>query len=96
MQVLLSTKIWESCPLTDLEYGLRSQYDASENYIRTRSLLATAIYNVTGVAVPEYALTITMVLGLLVMVISLIFWKPARICREFKSAKVTPTCQPGV
>ncbi len=96
LQVLLSSRIWKSCPITDMEYWLRSQYDASENYIRTRSLLATAIYNVTGAAVPEYALTIAMALGLVIMVISLILWKPAMICGEFKSAKVTPNCQLGV
>ncbi|HEX7364531.1 MAG TPA: DUF2784 family protein [Dehalococcoidia bacterium] len=96
LQVLLSTKIWKSCPITDLEYWLRSQYDASQSYVRTRSLLATSIHNMTGAVVPEYYLTITMVLGLLGMVISLIFWKPARVRGEFKSVKVTPNFQSGV
>jgi hypothetical protein len=75
-QVALSTKILKSCPITDLEYLLRSHYDASESWVRSKSLLATAIFNVTGISVPEYALTIAMVAGLVVMVISLIFWKP--------------------
>jgi len=76
LQVSLSTKILKSCPITDLEYMLRTHYDTSESWVRTKSLLATAIFNVTGVAVPEYTLTITMAVGLVVMVISLIFWKP--------------------
>jgi hypothetical protein len=77
LQVALSTKILKSCPITDLEYMLRSHYDASESWIRSKSLLATAIFNITGATVPEYTLTITMVAGIVVMVISLIFWKPA-------------------
>jgi hypothetical protein len=77
LQVALSTKLLKSCPVTDLEYMLRSHYDASESWVRSKSLLATAIFNVTGVAVPEYTLTIAMTAGLVVMVISLIFWKPA-------------------
>jgi hypothetical protein len=84
LQVLLSTRIWKSCPITDFEFWLRSHYDATENYIRTRSLLATTIHNVTGAVVPEYYLTITMSLGLVIMVISLILWKPATVDGEFK------------
>jgi len=76
LQVLLFTKVWKSCPLTDLEYWLRSHYDAAGSYVRTRSLLGTAIYNVTGIGVPEYYLTIVMFIGLIVMVLSLILWKP--------------------
>jgi vacuolar-type H+-ATPase subunit I/STV1 len=87
LQILLSTKIWKSCPITDLEYWLRSHYDATENDIRIRSLLATTIHNVTGAVVPEYYLTITMSLGLVIMVISLIFWKPAKVSSEHNSAQ---------
>jgi hypothetical protein len=78
LQVALSTKILKSCPITDLEYMLRSHYDAGESWVRSRSLLATAIFNVTGTSVPEYTLTITMAAGIVVMVISLIFWKPPK------------------
>jgi len=77
LQVSLSTGILKSCPITDLEYTLRRLYDTSESWLRTRSLLATAIFNVTGAEVPEYTLTITMVAGIVVMIISLIFWKQA-------------------
>lgn len=79
LQVALWTKILESCPVTDLEYMLRSRYDATESWVRSKSLLATAIFNVTGATVPEYTLTIAMAAGLVVMVFSLIFWKPARV-----------------
>jgi len=77
LQVALSTGILKSCPITDLEYTLRRFYDNSESWLRTRSILATAIFNVTGAEVPEYTLTIAMVTGIAIMVISLIFWKPA-------------------
>ncbi len=73
LQVSLSTKILKSCPVTDLEYMLRSHYDAGESWVRSKSLLVTAIFNVTGISVPEYTLTITMAAGIVVMVISLIF-----------------------
>ncbi len=86
LQVMLSTKIWKFCPITDLEYWLRSHYDATASYVRIRSLLGTAIYNITGIGVPEYYLTITMVVGLFIMVVSLIFWKSAGINGEFKTA----------
>ncbi|MBM4446174.1 MAG: DUF2784 family protein [Chloroflexi bacterium] len=79
LQVALSTGILKSCPITDLEYKLRMFYDTSESWLRTRSLLATAIFNVTGMEVPEYALTIAMVTGIAVMVISLILWRPAKL-----------------
>jgi tellurite resistance protein TehA-like permease len=76
LQILLCTKILKSCPLTDLEYWIRRHYDTSESWLRTRSLLATSIYNVTGIVVPEYALTIVMGIALAVMIISLVLWKP--------------------
>jgi hypothetical protein len=79
LQLALSTKILKSCPVTDLEYMLRSRYDASESWVRSKSLLATAIFNVTGISVPEYTLTIVMATGIVVMIISLIFWKPAKV-----------------
>jgi len=78
LQVALSTRVLKSCPITDLEYMLRNHYDASASWMRTRSLLATTIFNVTRAEVPEYALTITMAAGIVIMVISLIFWKPAK------------------
>jgi hypothetical protein len=78
LQAALWTGILKSCPLTNLEYILRRHYDTGESWMRTRSLLATSIYNVTGIAVPEYALSVVMVIGLVVMIISLLMWKPKR------------------
>ena len=78
LQLALSTGILKSCPLTDLEYRMRRLYDATESWVRTRSLLATSIFNVTGIGVPEYALTIVMATGLAIMIISLILWRPAK------------------
>jgi len=90
LQIALSTGILKSCPATDLEYTLRSNYDTSESWMRTRSLVATSIFNVTGIEVPEYALTITMATGLAVMVISLIFWKPALPSQPKSSERTQP------
>ena len=82
LQFLLFTKVWKSCPVTDLEYWLRSHYDTTGSYVRTRSLLGTAIYNVTGTCVPEFYLTALLVVGIIVMVLSLVFWKPCHIRSE--------------
>ncbi|MGD0353767.1 MAG: hypothetical protein ABSB38_09820 [Dehalococcoidia bacterium] len=79
LQVALSTGILKSCPITDLEYMMRRLYDNSESWLRTRSLLGTAIFNVTGIEVPEYALTIAMVTGIAVMITSLILWRHAKL-----------------
>ena len=46
------------CPLTDLEYSLRRLYDPSESWVRTRSLPATVVYNISGIEVPEFVFTI--------------------------------------
>ena len=90
LQIALSTGILKGCPVTNLEYKLRRLYDTSESWIRTRSLLATAIFNVTGAEVPEYTLTIAMVTGLLIMVISLIFWKPPTALHRQSSERTQP------
>jgi vacuolar-type H+-ATPase subunit I/STV1 len=90
LQVSLSTGILKSCPITDLEYKLRRLYDTSESWLRTRSILATTIFNVTGAEVPEYALTIAMVTGIAVMIISLIFWKPATPLQRQSSERTQP------
>ena len=68
-------KIFKYCPLTALEYILRRQYDPSESWVRTRSLMATVVFNITGAEVPEYVFTIALVSGIVVMVSSLIFWR---------------------
>jgi hypothetical protein len=47
----------KNCPLTDLEYSLRRLYDPSESWLRTRSLPATIIFNISGIEVPEYVFT---------------------------------------
>jgi len=47
----------KNCPLTDLEYSLRRLYDPSESWIRTRSLPATIIFNISGIEVPEFVFT---------------------------------------
>jgi hypothetical protein len=46
------------CPLTDLEYSLRRLYDPSESWIRTRSLPATIIFNISRIEVPEFIFTV--------------------------------------
>ena len=61
-----------SCSLTDLEYMLRRFYDPGESWMRTRSLVGTIIFNTTGVEVPEFAFTIALGVGVVVMISSLI------------------------
>jgi hypothetical protein len=90
LQVALSTGILKSCPITDLEYTLRRLHDTSGSWMRTRSILATAIFNVTGAEVPEYTLTIAMVTGVAIMIISLIFWKPATPLQRQSSERTQP------
>jgi hypothetical protein len=68
-------KILKHCPLTALEYMLRRQYDPSESWIRTRSLMATVFFNTTGAEVPEYVFTIALVSGIAVAVSSLVLWR---------------------
>jgi len=48
----------KNCPLTDLEYWLRRHYDPSEVWVRTRSLPATVVFNLTGINVPEFVFTV--------------------------------------
>jgi hypothetical protein len=60
------------CSITELEYMLRRLYDPSEAWIRSRSLLGTITFNVTGLEVPEYVFTIAMVVGIVVMIGSLV------------------------
>ena len=64
--------VLRSCSLTDLEYMLRRLYDPSESWMRTRSLLGTIIFDATGVEVPEFAFTIGLGIGIVVMISSLI------------------------
>jgi hypothetical protein len=47
----------KNCPLTDLEYLLRRLYDPSESWVRTRSLPATIIFNISGIEIPEFIFT---------------------------------------
>ena len=47
----------KNCPLTDLEYSLRRLYDPSESWVRTRTLPATIIFNISGIEVPEFVFT---------------------------------------
>ena len=72
-----SVGILKSCPLTALEYMLRRNYDPSESWMRTKSLMATVVFNITGAEVPEHIFTIALVTGMIVMISSLIFWRPA-------------------
>lgn len=67
--------ILKSCPLTALEYMMRRYYDPTESWIRTRSISATAVFNVTGIEVPEYIFTILLVIAIAVIISSLIFWR---------------------
>ena len=66
------TGILKSCSLTELEYLLRRLYDPSESWMRTRSLLGTIIFDISGVEVPEFAFTIALVVGIAVMIGSLL------------------------
>ena len=63
----------KGCSITDLEYMLRRMYDPSESWMRTRSLLGTIAYNVTGVEVPEVFFGVVNGIIITVMVASLIF-----------------------
>lgn len=47
----------KNCPLTDLEYSLRRRYDPSESWIRTKSLPATVVFNISGIQVPDFVFT---------------------------------------
>ncbi len=51
---------------------LRRLYDSSENWMRTRSLLGTIIFDTTGVEVPEFAFTIGLGMGIAIMIGSLL------------------------
>ncbi len=64
--------VLRSCSLTDLEYMLRRLYDPSESWIRTKSLLGTIIFNASGVEVPEFAFSVGLGVGIVVMISSLI------------------------
>ncbi len=66
------TGVLKSCSLTDLEYMLRRLYDPTESWMRTKSLLGTIIFNATGVGIPEFAFTIALGVGIVVMISSLI------------------------
>ena len=70
--------ILRSCPLTDLEYMLRRLYDPSQSWMRTRSLLGTIIFDTTGIEVPEFVFTIGLVVGIVVMTGSLLFYRVPR------------------
>ena len=69
------TGLLKSCSLTDLEYILRRMYDSSESWMRTKSLLGTTAYDLTGVEVPEVVFGVLAVIIPAVMVASLIFRK---------------------
>ena len=73
-----SVGILKSCPLTALEYMLRRNYDPTESWMRTKSLMATVVFNITGAEVPEYIFTIALVTGMVVMISSLAFWRITR------------------
>jgi hypothetical protein len=66
------TRILKSCSLTDWEYMLRRLYDPSESWMRPRSLLASVIFNITGIGVPEFVFTIAVGVAIVVMIVSLI------------------------
>ena len=59
------------CPLTDLEYLFRRFYDPSESWIRTRSLPATIIFDISGIEVPEFIFTI--IFGIILAAVISIF-----------------------
>jgi hypothetical protein len=71
------------CPLTDLEYSLRRLYDPSESWVRTRSLPATIIFNISGIEVPEFVFTIMLGI-LLATVVGIII---ARTIMQRRSAR---------
>ena len=53
-----------SCPLTEAEYALRRLYDHSGSWIRSRSLLGTVLFNITGIDIPEFVFTIILIVGI--------------------------------
>ena len=61
----------KNCPLTDLEYSLRRLYDPTESWVRTRSLPATIVFNISGIEVPEFVFTA--ILGIIVATVIGIF-----------------------
>ena len=67
------TGLLKSCSLTDLEYMFRRMYDSSESWMRTKSLLGTIAYDLTGVEVPEVVFGVLGVVIPVVMIASLIF-----------------------
>lgn len=58
----------KNCPLTDLEYSLRRLYDPSESWVRTRSLPATVIFNISRIEVPEFIFTVVFGIFLAIVV----------------------------
>jgi hypothetical protein len=69
------TGLLKSCSLTDLEYMFRRMYDSSESWMRTKSLLGTIAYDLTGMEVPEIVFGVLGVVIPAVMVASLILHK---------------------
>ena len=67
--------VLKECSLTDLEYMLRRLYDPTESWARSRSLLATVIFNLTGVEVPEFVFTVVWGVLTAVIIVSLIVRK---------------------
>jgi hypothetical protein len=57
MEIIPKLGLTKNCPLTDLEYLLRGHYDPSESWVKTRSLTATIVFNITGIKVPEFVFT---------------------------------------
>jgi hypothetical protein len=58
----------KNCPLTDLEYSLRRLYDPSGSWVRTRSLPATVIFNISRIEVPEFIFTVVFAIFLATVV----------------------------
>jgi len=58
----------KNCALTDLEYSLRRLYDTSESWVRTRSLPATVIFNISRIQVPEFIFTVVLCIFLATVV----------------------------
>jgi hypothetical protein len=55
---------------------LRRHYDPSESWVRTRSLLGTIIFNISGIKVPEFVFTSAGGIVLAVMISSLVLRRP--------------------
>ena len=64
-----------TCSLTDLEYYFREIYAPGGDWFRSRSLLGTVVYNITGFSISETFFTVLWGVVLVMLVVSLIIYR---------------------